>query len=98
MHPAAIAIGAVLLVAGYVFFFKSLNEHFQMQHEINAMLTPARKFEPVFWWFGTWERFRQLQEEVLPDSVRPQRFRRFRLIGFAFFMSGMLLLVFSLGK
>jgi hypothetical protein len=98
VHSAAIAIGVVLLVVGYIFFFKSLNEHFQMQHEINSMLAPARKFEPMFWSLGTWERFRQLQKEVLPDSIRPQRFRRFRLIGFACFMSGMLLLVVSLGK
>ena len=98
MHLAAIAVAVALLVAGYVFFFKSLNEHFELQHEINAELPAGEKFEPVFWWFGTWERFRQLQQELVPDSTRPQRFRRFRLTGFAFFFSGMLMLGLALGR
>lgn len=98
MHLVAIVVSVALLIAGYVFLFKSLNEQFQIQHEINAKLPPARKFEPMFWWFGTWEKFRQLQEELLPGSPRPQRFRRFRLTTFVLFLSGILLLAATLRK
>jgi hypothetical protein len=93
VHLAAIIISVALLLAGYVFFFKTLNEQFQMQHEINIKLPPTKKFEPIFWGFGTWDKFRQLQEEVLPDSPRPQRFRRYRLTAFVLFITGMLLLI-----
>jgi len=77
---------------------KSLNETFQIQYEINAKLPPDRKFEPVFWWFGTWEKFRPLQEELLPDSPRPRRLRRFRLTGFVLLTSGLLLLAVTLRR
>ena len=98
MHLVAILVAVALLVAGYVFFFKSLSEQFQMQHEINAKLPKTDQFEPVFWWLGTWGRFHRLQEELLPDSPRPQRFRRFRLSGLALLISGLLLLALTLRK
>jgi hypothetical protein len=68
LHLAATVVAVVLLVAAYVFLFKSLNEHFQMQHEINAKLPTAEKVEPMFWGSGTCMKFRQLQKELLPDS------------------------------
>jgi len=86
------------MVTGYVFFFKALNEHSELQQEINAKLPPDRKFEPLFWWFGSWLRFRELQEELLPDSQRLKRSRRCEVIGAVFFFSGMLLLGIGLQK
>ena len=77
MHLAAILISIVLIVSGIVFMLRSVNEQFQIQHEINLKLPDGAKFEPALWWYGTWQKFRQLQEELLPDSPRPGRFRKF---------------------
>jgi hypothetical protein len=98
LHLAAIVVAGVFVVAAYVFLFKALNEHFELQHEINAKLPPDRKFEPLFWSFGTRLKFRDLQEEVLPDTQRLKTYRRFCLIGFVLFVSGMLLLGIGLGR
>ena len=98
MHLAAIVVAVALIVASYVFLFRSLNEHFQMQHEINAKLPPAGKFEPVFWWLGTRLRFRQLQKELMPDSPRPRKFRTFQMPSIVFFAAGMSLLVVTFRK
>ena len=73
MHLVAIVASALLLIGGYVCFFRSLNEQFQIQHEINQKLPPEKQFEPLFWSIGTWERFSGLQKELLPESPRPRR-------------------------
>jgi hypothetical protein len=91
-------VAVALFVIGYVFLFKSIQENLDLQHEINAKLPPDRKFEPMLWSFGTWERFRELQREVLPNSQRLKRSRRFRLLFFLLFLSAILLLAVGLGK
>ena len=98
MHLAAIVVAVIFIIAGYVFIFKGLSEQGELQQEINANLPSDRKFEPLFWWFGTWLKLRDLQKEVLPESQRLKRFKKFNLIGFVLFVSGMLLLGFGLGK
>jgi hypothetical protein len=98
LHLTAIVVAILLVIAGYVYIFKALNEHTELQQEINAKLPSGRKFEPLFWWFGTWLKLRDLQEELLPETQRLKRFHRFSLIGFVLFVSGMLLLGFGLGK
>jgi len=98
VHLAAIVGAAVLAVAGYMFLFKALNEVIELQHEINAKLPPARKFEPLFWWFGTWQKLRGLQQEVLPDNQRLKRSLRFRLLFFLFFFFAIVLLGIGFGK
>jgi hypothetical protein len=92
LHLATAIGAAVLVVAGYVFLFKALNEITDLQHEINAKLPPARKFQPLFWWFGTWGKLRELQEEVLPGSPRLKSSRRFRLLFFFFLFSAIAVL------
>jgi hypothetical protein len=98
LHLAAIVVAIILIVTGYVFIFKALSEQGELQQEINANLPSDRKFEPLFWWFGTWLKFRDLQKEVLPESARLKRFKKFNLIGFALFVLGILLLGFGLAK
>ena len=98
LHVAAIAVSAVLLVSGYVFLFKSLNEQFKLQHEINAMLPPGRKFEPVFWTISTRHRFRQLQKEVLPNSPRYRRYRMFGWTGLVLMLSGLISLLATVAR
>ena len=97
MHLAAV-VAAVLAVAGYVFLFKSLSEIFALQHEINAKLPPSRKFEPLFWWWGTREKLRELQKEVLPESPRLRRSRVFGLLFFRLIFSAIALLGISYRK
>ena len=98
MHFAAIAFSVGLCVTGYVYILKAVNEQFQIQHEINQQLPPDKKFEPSFWWWGTYERFRELQLELLPSSPRPHRLRKFRLIGFLLLGSGMVMLLAAINK
>lgn len=98
MHVSAIAISVALCVAGYVYIFKAIQEQLEIQHEINRKLPPNQQFEPTFWWYGTHQRFRELQRDLMPESPRPQRLRRFRLIGFALLASGVLILLATLGK
>jgi hypothetical protein len=98
LHQAAIVIAVILVVAGYVFIFKALNEHSELQQEINAQLPRDGKFEPVLWWFGTWERLRELQKDLLPNSQRLKRFHRFCLIGLVLLVSGIFLLGTGLRK
>jgi len=98
MHTVAISIAIALGVAGYVYILKSIQEQLQIQHDINSKLPPDKQFEPTFWGFGARERFRRLQKELLPESPRPRRLRRFQLIGFLLAGSGMLIMVALLTK
>jgi len=91
-------VAIILVITGHVFIFKALDEHGEIQQEINSKLPSDRKFEPLFWWFGTWIKLRDLQKEVLPESKRLEKFKKFNLIGFVLFATGMLLLGFGLGK
>ena len=86
VHLAAILVAAIVAVSAYVFLFKSLNEIFALQHEINAKLPLGRKFEPLFWSWGTREKLRRLQIELLPESQRLKRSRRFGLLFFLLFL------------
>ena len=72
LHVAAIAISVALCIGGYVFIVRAINEQFQIQHEINLKLPSDKRFESTFWWFGTHERFRQLQHDLLAESPRPR--------------------------
>jgi hypothetical protein len=96
LHVAAIVVAVVMFVSGYVFLFLSINEQFQIQHEINRKLLPAEQFEPTIWWFGAWRRFSQLQKQLLPESPRPRKLRRFLRTSFVLFAAGMLLVAISL--
>lgn len=98
MHIAVIVIAVALCLAGYVYILRSINEQFQIQHEINLRLPPDQQFEPTFWWYGTHERFRQRQRDLRAESLRPRRLRRFQLIGFALLASGMLILLAALSQ
>lgn len=77
MHWISLGISAALIVSGYTFFFKGLGQQFQLQDEINANLPHGEKFEPLFWTFVTWQKFRRLEAEYLPGS---QGLRRVRLL------------------
>ncbi len=59
MHPEAIFVGVVLWLSSCIFIFGSIREHLELQQEINAKLAPDGKFEPLFWWIGTREKFRR---------------------------------------
>ena len=96
MHLAGIVVSIVLLVTGYVFFFRSIGEQFEIQHEINLKLPPEEKFEPSFWRIGTWQKFWKLQREFLADSPRPKRLRSFQMIGCGLSAARGLLLLLSL--
>jgi hypothetical protein len=98
VHLATILVGMVLLLSRYIFIFRSIREHLELQQEIHAKLPPNGKFELLSWWMGTREKFRQLQKELLPDSPRPKRLRRFHLMSFALFLSGVALLAIGLRK
>ena len=92
LNLAQILIAIALLVTGYIFIFNSLSEQFRIQREINVKLPTGNKFEPTFWSYGAWRRFRQLQR-LIPDSPHPNRLRRFQMTVAVFFASGFLLLV-----
>jgi hypothetical protein len=98
LHLSAIIAAVVLVVAAYACLFKSLSENLELQHEINAKLPPARKFEPLFWSFGTWEKFRELEKEVLPSSQRLKRARRFGWLFLLLFFCAIVFLGIGLGK
>jgi len=92
LHLVAVVAAVVFVVAAYVSLFRSLNEVIGLQHEINAKLPTDRRFEPLFWWFGTWGKLRELQKEVLPGSDRLKRSRSFRLLFFFFLFLAMAVL------
>lgn len=98
MYVAAIAISLTLCVVGYVYILKSVHEQLQIQHEINLKLAPDKQFEPTFWGYGTHHKFRQLQRDLLPESPRPRRLRRFTSVGFGLLASGILMLLATLTR
>jgi hypothetical protein len=51
-----------------------------LQQELNDRLPANQKFEPMFWWFGTYERFWELQQRFLPETPRLSALRRWRQI------------------
>lgn len=91
MHIAAIAISVALCIAGYVYMFKAIKEEIEIQHEINLRLPDDQQFEPIFWSYWTWQKFRKLQNKLLPDDPRPQRLRKLHALGFALLVSGIAL-------
>ena len=73
MQVIAIVVSVALCVAGYVYMFKSIQEQLQIQHEINLKLPPDQQFEPTFWSYWTWQKFKQLQDKLLPGDPRPAK-------------------------
>ena len=82
------AIGAALMATGAGCLMASHFQLSELQFELNKRLPEGRKFEPLFWWFGTYVRLRELQRAVLPQSPRPKKALRFAYIGFALFFTG----------
>jgi hypothetical protein len=95
LHLVGIIVAIFVLIAGYGLIFKALSEQFELQHEINAGLPASAKFEPVFWSFGTWARFRELQRELLPGNTRFEKCRTFTAVGIVLLLSGLLILAAS---
>ena len=96
MHVAVIAICIGLCLAGYILIFKSIAQQLQIQHDINLKLPPDQKFEPTFWTFVSWQKFRELQKQLLPGDPRPRKLRKFQVMGFALLALGLLLLLIVL--
>ena len=93
MTVTALIIGVVLAASGVVFLFLANHQYWELQFELNERLPEGQKFEPTFWTPQTRSRFRQLYRTVLPGSPRPRRARRFAIIGFCLFFSGIAVLV-----
>jgi hypothetical protein len=96
VHLAAILAGSALFLSNYFFVFRSISEYLELQQEINAKLPSDKQFEPLFWSIGTYKTFRRLQQELIPDSPRPNRLWRFLLIGIAVSLSGVALVAIGL--
>jgi hypothetical protein len=80
MRWIGVVLAAGLVVSGYVLVFRGLDEHMQLQAEINAKLPQSEKFEPTFWWLGTYLKFRSLREQFLPGD---QRWKKSSILSFA---------------
>ena len=90
-HWIRLGISVALIISGYSIFFKGLSQQFQIQDEINAKLPHAEKFEPLFWWLGTWQKFRRLEAEHLPGSQRLKKVRLLCVGGLVQVLLGILL-------
>ncbi len=88
--------GAVLSASGVVFMFLAHYEYSELFSEVNEKLPEGQKFEPLFWSMFTRREFRRLQRAVLPESSRPKRESRFRVIGLVLFFIGVALVLRSL--
>jgi len=87
MHTVIIAIGFLLFVTSIVFHFLALHQSIELQDELNKLLPEGEKFEPMFWYFGTHEKFKELHHRMLPDSARPRKARNFSVIAILLFLS-----------
>lgn len=97
-HIVLLSAAAILIMAGYIFIFTGLSRQFQLPQDINDKLPISNKFEPLFWTFGTWKKFRQLEREQWPGSGRLRGITRLSIIGSALVLSGLLLGIHELGK
>lgn len=97
MKSSKLIIGIILGASGIVFLFLASHQYWELQFEVNARLPEGQKFDPLFWTLPKRLEFRRLHRAVLPDSPRPKRARRFTIIGFALFFSGVALVTSHLG-
>ncbi len=97
MHFIAIGIAIALILTGYVLFFKSLHEDFNLQHEINSKLPVDQQFEPTMWGFGTRLRFLRLKKEYQAKHQHSWLHRQLGLIGMVCVLAGLGLLLFEFG-
>jgi len=80
--------GAALAATGSGYIIAANYQYWQLQYEMNERLPDDQKFDPLFWTPFAWERFTRLRKAVLPDSPRPIQARRYAVIGFVLFFSG----------
>jgi hypothetical protein len=88
-------LGAILIACGTAFLFMANYQIWQLQFELNEYLREDQKFEPLFWHFGTHQKLRQLQKQMLPTSSRLKRSWRFAIPGGCLFCSGVIVLLTS---
>jgi hypothetical protein len=81
MHIIAILLSGALYVSALVCVLSGISQNLELQAEVNAKLPQNEQFKPLSWGFTTWQKFRQLQERVLPNSPRPKKIRRYKIIG-----------------
>lgn len=56
------AIGAAMMALGAGSLIASNLQILELQFELNEPLPNAQKFEPPFWWFGTYVRLRDAKD------------------------------------
>jgi len=86
-----IVIGVVLAATGIICIMLANRQYWELQSEINERLSEGKKFEPIFWTPIKWLKFRELREQVLPESPRPRRAAILAVTGFCCFFSGVFL-------
>ncbi len=93
MHVAAVLIGALLMAIGIGHLIAGSLQLMELQSEVNQQLPHRAKFEPLFWWLFQVRQLRRYQRDLLPESPRPRKATRFRVIGFSLFLLGIGLLL-----
>jgi hypothetical protein len=88
MNASDVVVGIALVAAGVICIFLANYQWWELRFEVNERLPDNEKFEPLFWTFFTYEKFRELRNRVLPDSPRPKRALRYAAIGLCLFFSG----------
>jgi len=96
MHVLTLVIGASLMFVGIGFVIAANLQLLELQFEINQQLPKQEQFEPSAWTIFTRMRMRQLQKNVLPDSVRLRTSWQYAGVGFLAFFSGAAILLFAL--
>jgi hypothetical protein len=96
VHTVAIAIGAALMATGICHLIASSLQLLELQSEVNEQLPQPDRFEPLFWSLPQLLQLRRLQQSLLPQSPRIAKARRFGMIGFSVFISGVALLLLAL--
>lgn len=91
MRWILLSVSLLFVISGYAFLFTGLSRQFQLQSDINDKLPQSQKFEPVFWSFGTWQRFRSLEAKLLPDNARSENIRMISVLGVIQLLLGILL-------
>jgi hypothetical protein len=94
MAIVTIVIGVVLMGTGSGCFIASHAQISELQSEINGRLPEGQKFEPLFWWVGTYLRLLALQRQFLPQSSRPRKALGFGIVGLAVLLFGIGLLLY----
>jgi hypothetical protein len=87
VHTILIGVALICLVGSVLCAVAGLYQRQELQFHINDRLPEGQKFDPLFWHYGSWRKFRKLVDQYAPDDPRRKRARQLAVAQVALFLT-----------